>query len=150
MGTKYYIAFTLSYSLTFVSSKLLYDRNPDLTPDMLLLLRSVWATLLVFSIINVNAKKILYDDVDRVNVAPLTFRSIQGSIGSMINFASAKQIPLATIGVVNNLSPICCSLLAVCILGERLTQNQTIFLLLTTLGVIIVILGKPSESSSVQ
>ena len=76
LGIKYYIAFTIAYSLTFIFSKLLYDRNPDLTPDMLLLIRSVWATVMVMMIINTGAKRILYEEVDKENIAPLAFRSV--------------------------------------------------------------------------
>ena len=65
LGTKYYIAFTLSYSLTFVTSKLLYDRNPSLSADVLLFLRSVWATLIVFAILNVNSARVLVYEMDR-------------------------------------------------------------------------------------
>jgi uncharacterized membrane protein len=66
----------MAYSLTFIFSKLQYDRNPDLTPDMLLLVRSIWATLMVMLIINTGAKRILYEEVDRENIAPLAFRSV--------------------------------------------------------------------------
>ena len=76
LGIKYYIAFTIAYSLTFVFSKLQYDRNPELTPDMLLLVRSIWATIIVMLIINTAAKRILYEEVDKENIAPLAFRSI--------------------------------------------------------------------------
>ena len=64
----------------------------------------------------------------------------------MINFFCTKHIPLAIIGVVNNLSPVCCSVLAVILLGETLTIKQIAILLLTTLGVIVVVLGKQSNS----
>ncbi len=64
LGTKYYIAFTFSYSLTFVTSRLLYDRNPDLTADVFLFLRSVWATIIVFAILNVNSVRILVYEMD--------------------------------------------------------------------------------------
>lgn len=90
LGTKYYIAFTFSYSLTFVTSKILYDRNPDLSADVFLFLRSVWATIIVFAILNVNSAKILVYEMDRQNIRPLIFRSVQGSVGSMINFLCTK------------------------------------------------------------
>ena len=65
LGTKYYIAFTFTYSLTFVTSKVLFDRNPKLSPDGLLLIRSVWATAIVLALLNVNCIKVLFREMDR-------------------------------------------------------------------------------------
>ncbi len=50
--------------------------------------------------------------------------------------------------MVNNLSPLCCSVLAVIFLGEKLTIKQILVLIFTTLGVIVVILGKQSSKNT--
>lgn len=50
--------------------------------------------------------------------------------------------------MVNNLSPLCCSILAVIFLRETLSIRQILVLVFTTLGVILVILGKQSSNNS--
>jgi len=69
-------------------------------------------------------------------------------VGSLINNACVKSIPLSEIGVVNNLSPICCSVLALALLKEKMTKGQILFLILTTIGVIVVVLGKQNDYNS--
>ena len=148
LGTKYYIAFTFGFSLQFVFGKITYARNPNLSVDVFLLVQSMCANMIVMTLLNFKSKSVLIDEIPKSNHFLLAFRSIQGSLGSLINNSCVKRIPLSEIGVVNNLSPICCSVLALTILKEKMTIGQTVFLVLTTLGVIMVVLGKQSDSKS--
>ena len=123
LGTKYYIAFTFGFSLQFVFGKITYARNPSLSVDSFLLIQSVLANLIVISVLKWNSRRVLVDEIPKENIWLLTFRSIQGSAGSLINNSCLKRIPLAEIGVVNNLSPICCTVLAFTFLKERMTAS---------------------------
>jgi len=105
------------------------------------------ANLIVLTLLNNKSKRVLIDEIPKSNHALLTFRSVQGSVGSLINNTCVKHIPLSVIGVVNNLSPICCSVLALTLLKEKMTAGQILFLVLTTIGVIVVVLGKQSDST---
>ena len=85
-GHIYYIAFTLFNSFGFVFAKLLYNRNPapdpkyegqtNVSAEMMLVLRSTWATVIMMFLINTNAKKILYDEIGKGDRFPLAFRSV--------------------------------------------------------------------------
>ena len=145
-------------SFGFVFAKLLYDRNPKPEPnpynqsnvsaEMMLVLRSTWATIIMIFLINLKAKKILYDDIGKGDVFPLAFRSVQGTIVNLINFAATKVVPLAIIGVLNNLSPVCCVILAYFMLGEKLKRSEMIVLGLIFLCIVdIVVTGKPDPNS---
>ena len=140
--------FTFCFSLQFVFGKLTYARNPGLSVDAFLLVQSLFANLTVLALLNIQSKHVLVDEIPKSNHALLTFRSVQGSVGSLINNTCVKSIPLSEIGVVNNLSPICCSVLALTLLKEKMTKGQILFLLLTTIGIIVVVLGKQNDSNS--
>jgi len=140
---------------------LLYDRNQEPDPnkpgktkssvsaEMMLVLRSTWATIIMIFLINVNAKRILIDEVGKGDVFPLAFRSVQGTIVNLINFAATKVVPLAIIGVVNNLSPVCCVILAYFMLGEKLKRNEIIVLGLVVICVFDIVIGaKPSNDGT--
>ena len=90
---------------------------------MVLLIQSLIANFLVLILLNLNVKRVLIDEIPKSNYTLLTFRSIQGSVGSLINNTCLKRIPLSQIGVVNNLSPICCSVLALTLLKEKMTAG---------------------------
>lgn len=68
---------------------------------------------------------------------------------NIINFAAAKWISLATIGVVNNLSPVCCVVLCYFMLGETLARKEIIFLTLIVICIFDIVIFAP-KSADVQ
>jgi len=60
---------------------------------------------------------------------------------SLINLFCTKVIPLTIIGVINNLSPLACVILAFIFLKEKLKPVEIIFLLLIAAGIIEIVLG---------
>jgi len=46
-----------------LTAKYLYNRNDDLKPMQMLLFRSMWATLIMLIVQNVNFKKNCYDSI---------------------------------------------------------------------------------------
>lgn len=55
-----------------------------------LVIRSVYATILTAALINVNFKKFLYDDCKKKDIFPIAFRSVQGTITTIINFVASS------------------------------------------------------------
>ena len=96
---------------------------------------------MVFILLNRNFYKITVKDVHRTNVPPLAFRSIQGTIVNVINFACSKSLPLSIIGIVNNMAPVVTVGLAYIFLGERLKLLEMIFLMLSVGGILTIIIG---------
>lgn len=137
-------------TLAYVFAELLYQRTSNkginLTASELLILRSTWAVFILLCLMNVNMKGILYDGVAKGDVFPIAFRSIQGTISNLINFAAAKYIQIAVVGVVNQLSPVCCVLLCYVLLGETLAIKEIIFLFLIVVCIFDIVIFAPKGS----
>lgn len=63
-----------------------------MTASELLILRSTWAVFILLCLMNTKVKAILYDGVGKGDIFPITFRSLQGTVSNLINFAAAKYI----------------------------------------------------------
>lgn len=104
-------------------------------------MRSIWGLIILFLLINVNLKKIMYDSVNKRDYPFLVFKTLSSTVTQIINSYSSRYIPLTIIGVVNNLSPMITVLLAFIFLGERLRVLDLIFLGLLAAGIFTVVLG---------
>lgn len=115
---------------------------------MMLVLRSTWATIIMMFMINTNAKKILYDGVGKGDIFPIAFRSVQSTIFNIINFMATAVIPLVIIGVINNMSPLCCVVLCYFFLGEKLSKGELILLFLILGCIIDVVVEAPDSTAN--
>ena len=149
-GTLFFILYTVLYSLCFLCASYMYRRNPDLTPFQMLFMRSVFA--LVFQMIGVNKelKPAVWDSVNKGNVNPLIFRTIQGTATNIINYSTAKFLPLTIIAIVNNMAPMLTVVLAYLILKERIKGFEIVMIGLTIAAVVTVVVGENPESTTGQ
>ena len=111
------------------------------------MLRSTYATFIMICMMHKNAKVILYDGVGKGDVFPIAFRSVQGTITNIINFMAAKWIQIAIVGVVNNLSPVCCVVLCYFMLGETLALKEIIFLALIVVCIFDIVIFAPKATT---
>ena len=146
-GALIYILYTILYSLGFLFSTLLYDRNEDLNSFQMLTMRASFSILLMMVFVNVKLKKAVWDGVDRKSSCPLFFRSVQGSLTNVINFTAAEVVPLTMISIVNNMGPVCQVILAYFILKESLRCFEILMLVLTVVGIFVVVIFADSEDS---
>jgi len=102
----------------------------------------------MISLINVKFKSILYDDVGKKDIFPITFRSLQGTVVNIINFTAAKYISSAIVGVVNQLSQVCCVVMCYFLLGETLSRKEIIFLALIVVCIIDIVVFAPSDPTN--
>ena len=148
-GMLYYIVYTILYSLCFLCAKYLYDRNPDLNPFQMLMLRSGFALLFQLVIVNKELKKAVWDGVDKKSAGPLVFRSIQGTMTNIINYSVTKYLPLTMIAIVNNMGPLVTLVFAYFLLKERIKRFEILMIALTVAGVLVVVISAdPSASDS--
>jgi len=75
-GTVYFLIFGALSCANLFLAKGAYERNPDLTTWQLLFVRSIGTAIILTLYVNVGAKKVMYDDVDRESLPSLAFRSI--------------------------------------------------------------------------
>jgi len=73
-GVVYYLLQGFFFQLNFIFAKVLYERNPSLTPFQLLFYRSLFTTIIMMLVVNRNLKKTVWDSVNRSNVGPLMVR----------------------------------------------------------------------------
>lgn len=100
----------------------------------------------MIGLINIKAKIILYDGVGKSDIFPIAFRSVQNTIVSIINFVAAKYIQIAIVGVVNQLSPVCCVVMCYFILGEKLELKEIIFLALVVICIFDIVIFAPNDN----
>lgn len=73
-GVVYYLLYGFFFQLNFIFAKVLYERNPSLTPFQLLFYRSMLSTLIMVIYVNRDLKKTIWDSVNRANAGPLMVR----------------------------------------------------------------------------
>ena len=150
-GTTLYIIYTILKSLSFVFVNYLYEFNtvegdPDspknLSPYQLLFARSAVSLTFMLMWLNINLKKNVYDGINRTNVTPLIFRTLQGTISNFINYSVTKFIAASIVAVINQLSPIVTVVLAFFILKEVLKCFDSIIMGVNLLAILLTILGE--------
>lgn len=139
-GMIFYIIYTILYSCCFLCAKYLYERNPDLSPFQMLILRSGFALAFQAIIVNKDLKHAVWDDIDRKSAGPLIFRSIQGTMTNIINYSVTKYLPLTMIAIVNNMGPLVTLVLAFFLLKERIKGFEIVMIFLTVAGVLVVVI----------
>ena len=144
-GTLLFIAYTLLKSTAYLCGSYLYDRNPELVPFQMLIMRAAFAIITLIAYYNKELKKAVWDGVDRASSPPLIFRSIQGSLDDLIGFTATAVIPLTMISIVNNMSPLITVIMAYIILKERIQGFEILMIILTVAGIFEVVLTANSQ-----
>ena len=122
------------------------DAYLSLTPFQVIFGKSLFSILTLIVWLNVSLKKNVYNGINRTNVGPLVYRTIQGSISNMINYSVAKFIPSSIISVVNSLSPIITVCLAYFLLKEIVKWFDIFICTLNFSAIVVTIVGAdPSE-----
>ena len=133
--------FTVLNSGSYIVAGFLYQQYPDLTPYQLVFVRSAFSIIYLAMMIRTDVKKIFYTQMERKYMAPLVFRSIQSTVSSLINMVAVLHIDVVVVSLVNNMTPVCVCLLAMCFLKEKLRRPEVFFMTLTFGAVIMIIVG---------
>ena len=64
-------------------------------------MRSVIALAAMVLWLNCDIKKHVYDGINRTNVSPLIFRTLQGTVSNFISYSVTKFISATIVSVVN-------------------------------------------------
>ena len=83
-GVIFFVVFTFVKALSYVVTKILYDREPNLQPFPMLLMRSVFGILLMAGMMNVKLKRDTWDSVTRDKVGSLLFKTVASSLTNII------------------------------------------------------------------
>ena len=83
-GVIFFVVFTFIKALSYVVTKILYDREPNLQPFPMLLMRSVFGLLLMAGMMNVKLKRDTWDSVTRDKFGSLLFKTLASSLTNII------------------------------------------------------------------
>ena len=86
-------------SLTFLTSKFIYQRNSDIQPCQLLFARGVISTLFSIMITNKDLKYVIWDGIPKEQFKNLAVRSFQATCLILIQFTIVKYLSLIYIGL---------------------------------------------------
>ena len=111
----------------------------------LLFLRSLTSALLFTCLINKNFKHLMYDSIDRKYFGHLALRVFQGIFHMLCIFTSVKYLPLVYTSLAANLGPLLTAVFSYVILKKGLSRVDTMVLVISFLGVVIMIFGSFSE-----
>ena len=157
LGTAFYLIYTVMKSLSYVFVSYLYNHNDysgtdkeylSLNPYQVLFGRSLVSIVTLTLWLNFSLKKNVYNGINRTNVNPLIYRTVQGSISNMINYSVAKFIPSSIISVVNSLSPIITVCLAFFLLKEIIKWFDIFICTLNFTAIAVTIFGADPDANS--
>ena len=83
-GVIFFVVFTFVKALSYVVTKMLYEREPNLQPFPMLLMRSVFGIGLMAALINVRLKRDTWDSVTRDKVGSLAFKTLASSTTNIV------------------------------------------------------------------
>ena len=83
-GVILFVIFTVVKALSYVTCKVLYEREPNLLPFPMLFMRSVFGIALMAAMINIRLKRDTWDSVTRDKVGSLVFKTLASSTTNII------------------------------------------------------------------
>ena len=83
-GVIFFVVFTFIKALSYVVTKILYDREPNLQPFPMLFMRSVFGILIMAGMMNAKLKRDTWDSVTRDKVGSLLFKTLASSCTNII------------------------------------------------------------------
>lgn len=135
------IGSTLAQSWNWLGIKIIYIMNPGLNGFQVVLMRSVFAILLLVMGLNKNLKYVMYDSFPTNLKTKMFLRILMGCFAILtMNFA-VKYFPLSVIGVLINLNPLLTMLLGWAVLKEKVTSLDIVCIFLVFSSVLMMILG---------
>jgi drug/metabolite transporter (DMT)-like permease len=125
-------------------------RHPDTSTSQLLVIRSISSTIVMLVAMNVKTKHYMYDSIPRDQIKTLTFRIVQGIFNMYCAYIAIKYFPLVFVSLIQNIAPLLVVLFSYILYKQGLSCTDTIILFVSFFGVIILITGSFSDSSSSQ
>ena len=85
-------------------------------------LRSVTAIIVQLPLLNIHAKKLLWDDISSKEVKVLSIRVIFGFVASSALIYVTKTLPLVLVALITNIMPLFTAIFGRIFLKEKLTS----------------------------
>ncbi len=140
----------ITFCITNLLSKLVFDRYPEVNAFQILLLRSSISLFIYLILINRNFKKIMIDSVTPDIRFQLIYRTIQANLTLLFLNHAVKYLPLVEVALIVNLMPIFTAIFGYYWLNERLTIFEIVVLAISFAGVTVLILGSNETDDSLD
>ena len=134
-----FFGYCLLWAFNFLCARLLYDRNPAMSPYQMIIMRSIFALLFQGLQLNTGLKAAVWDGIHRPTVDCLVARTSLGVAINSINYAVARSLPLSYLAITINMGPFVTLVLAYFMLKERITVFDVTMISMTVAGILIVI-----------
>ena len=125
--------------------KVLFEHHADLGPAPMLVYRATLSAVALSLWLNTSIKRTLWDDLDSKMLGPLATRVVAGNLSVFVNFMAVKYFKLTYVAMVINCAPLLTFFLAAAIFKEKVTKSQTINLLISFGGLMLMIFGGDQE-----
>ena len=141
LGYLFQLLFMLQLCFQQFLSKYLFTRHPSLDPTQLLFLRSAISSLVFLGLMNKDFAQYMWKSIPREQYPNLAFRVAQSSLFLICLFTCVKYLPLVYISLSNQLGPLFTAVLSYYILHVGLSRLDTLVLLVSFCGVLLLITG---------
>ena len=132
---------TIFQSWNWLGVKYVYIYNPEMDGFQVVFVRSFFAIIVLLLLLNIDLKRIMYDEFPSESKMHMVYRMTTGCFGILTMNFVVKYFTLSNIAVIINLNPIFTLFFAYFLLREQVTRTDIICVFLTFAAVILVILG---------
>ena len=147
LGYVYMTIFVLMICMQQLLGKILFTRTPQMTATQLLFLRSITTAIIFACLMNKNIKYYMYTSIERRHIPHLAARVFQGLFMLVCIYTSVKYLPLVYTSLTSNLGPLLTAVFSYYFLKKSLSRMDSIILIISFLGVVIMILGSLQADS---
>lgn len=141
-----FIVYCVLWAFNFLTARLLYDRNPEMSPYQMIAMRSLFAIIFQAMYVNKELKAAVWDGVNRHNSGALVARTVLGVAINSINYGLARYLPLSYLAIAVNMGPFVTLVLAYFMLHERITAFDVTMITMTVAGILVVITQREDET----
>ena len=135
------VLYTLALSLSFLTASFVYQRNVQMQPEQLVVLRSFFGTLICIVTVNKDLWHVMYASVPHGQGKNIALRCLQGSLINLIEMTIIKYISLIFQGIARNLSPIATIIMSFYTTGEHIKKTDLLYISISLIGVTCTTIG---------
>lgn len=138
LGSLWMLGFAFFFSFTSAFTKMLYDWNPAMSSIEVIFHRCNIQIIFFLALINVNIKKLLWDDLPRDIWPELISKMLQRAAVMFCLQYSIKFIDITVVSVLSNTAPLATAVLGYIMLSEKISTVEVISLFTSFIGVLVL------------
>jgi drug/metabolite transporter (DMT)-like permease len=141
MGYIYMFLFVFQICLQQLLGKFLFTRTPSMTPTQLLFMRSVTSATIFCFLMRFDFKYYLYTIIEKKDFKNIMLRVSTSLLMLVCVYTSVKYLPLVYVSISSNFGPLLTAVFSYFMLKKGLSGVDSMVLLVSFGGVILMITG---------